>query len=68
MCQTDTQTDGPRYSVGNNSLIGRMYVRNTTMRRNNAWLMWDTAKAHTRFMLIQTISPLLRRYLNVENI
>jgi len=35
-CQTDTQTDGPRYSVGNNSLIGRMYVRNTTMRRNNA--------------------------------
>jgi len=54
---TDRQTI---YSVGNNSLIGCMYVRS-----NNAWLMWDTAKPHTRFMLIETISPQLHPHLNV---
>jgi len=45
--------------------IGRMYVRSrpTAMRRNN---MWDTAKPHTLFMLIQTISPL--RYERLEHL
>jgi len=34
--QSGRQTDSPRYSVGNNSLMGHMYVRSTAMRRNNA--------------------------------
>jgi len=33
---SDRQTDRPRYSVGNNSLICPVYVRSTAMRRNNA--------------------------------
>ena len=56
--QTARPTD-QRYSVGNNNVIGRTYVR------SNSASLWDSAKPHPRFLLIQTISPLLRRYLNV---
>jgi len=47
------QTDKPRYSV-RCGVIMRIGLT-----------MWDTAKPHTRFMLVWTISPLLSRYVNV---
>jgi len=61
--QTDRPTDRPTDHATRSVTIGRIYVRST-----NAKLTWETAKPHTRFMLRQTISPLLRRYLTVQNI
>ena len=58
---TDRLTDHATRSVR----MGRMYIRSTAMRRNNASHTWDTAKPYSRFMLLQTISPLLRIYVAI---
>jgi len=54
--QIDRATDRPT-----TTLLGARWC-------NNALTMRDTAKPHSRFMLVRTISSLLSRYLYIQNL